>query len=177
MSERRVTLHDGKAVLIRPLTVEDAALYPDFLSEVTHDDLRLRFFSAMREMAPAMIEQLVHYDPKTAMAFIAIEEPSGRMLGVVRLHDDATGKSGEFAILLRSHLKGHGLGWLMMKHIIGYAKARGLDSVQGEVLAENATMLLMCGELGFHIADDTGERGVKRVTLPLDKVPAVITSH
>jgi len=177
MHERRVTLHDGTAVLIRPLTAEDAALYPDFLTEVTRGDLRLRFFAAMREMAPAMIDKLVHYDPKTAMAFIAIEEPSGRMLGVVRLHDDAAGKSGEFAILLRSHLKGHGLGWLMMKHIIGYAKDRGLDSVQGEVLAENATMLLMCGELGFRIADDTGERGVKHVTLPLDKVPAVITSH
>ena len=28
------------------------------------------------------------------------------MLGVVRLHDDASGEGGEFAILVRSHLKG-----------------------------------------------------------------------
>ncbi len=56
-------------------------------------------------------------------------------------------------------------------------KTAASNSVQGEVLAENATMLLMCGELGFHIADDTGERGVKRVTLPLDKVPAIIVAH
>jgi hypothetical protein len=39
------------------------------------------------------------------------------------------------------------------------------------VLAENLTMLQMCGELGFHVADDE-ERGVKHVTLPLDEVPS-----
>jgi acetyltransferase len=174
---RRVTLHDGTAVLIRPLTVEDAALYPDFMREVTHDDLRLRFFSAMREVRPEMIDRLVHYDPKIAMAFAAIEEKTGRLLGVVRLHDDPVGGSGEFAILLRSHLKGQGLGWLMMKHIIAYAKKHGLRSVQGQVLAENSTMLLMCSELGFHASDDAAERGVKKVTLVLDEVPDIITAH
>ena len=72
---------------------EDAALYPDFLTDVTPEDLRLRFFAAMRELSPEMIDKLVHYDPKRAMAFIAIEEKSGRMLGVVRLHDDPGGKT------------------------------------------------------------------------------------
>ena len=107
------------------------------------------------------------------MAFVAIDEASGKLLGVVRLHDDNDDVNGEFAILLRSRLKGHGLGWLMMKHMIAYAKARGLKTVQGQVLAENVTMLQMCGELGFHVADDE-ERGVKHVTLPLDEVPAEV---
>ena len=73
---------------------------------------------------------------------------------------------------MRSHLKGHGLGWLLMKHMIAYAKDSGLKTVHGQVLAENQTMLIMCGELGFHAADDPSERGVKRVTLPLAEVPA-----
>jgi RimJ/RimL family protein N-acetyltransferase len=167
-----VKLLDGTPVLIRPLKVEDAALYPDFLKEVTGDDLRLRFFAAMREVSPELIDKLIHYDPKRAMAFIAIEEATGRMLGVVRLHDDTDGENAEFAILVRSHLKGHGLGWLMMKHMIAAAKAKGLKTVHGQVLTENATMLAMCAELGFHFADDPTEREVKTVTLPLDEVPA-----
>ena len=172
MLARRITLRDGGKVLIRPLGAEDAALYPDFLADVTHDDLRLRFFTAMREVNAELIDKLTHYDPAHAMAFIAIDERTGKMLGVVRLHDDKDDVNGEFAILLRSHLKGHGLGWLMMKHMIAYAKARGLKTVQGQVLAENATMLTMCAELGFHVTDDPTERGVKHVTLPLDEVPA-----
>ena len=171
MLERHVVLRDGTPVLFRPLTPDDARLYPDYLAEVTQEDLRLRFFSSMREVSHDVIDKLIHYDPAHAMAFVAIEEPSGKLLGVVRLHDDKDDVNGEFAILLRSRLKGHGLGWLMMKHMIAYAKERGLKTVQGQVLAENSTMLKMCAELGFHVADDE-ERGVKRVTLPLDKVPA-----
>jgi acetyltransferase len=172
MRERHVTLLDGTPVLIRPLHGEDAALYPDFLKEVTAEDLRLRFFAAMHGMAPELIDRLVHYDPARAMAFIAIEENSGRMLGVVRVHDDPAGESAEFAILVRSHLKGHGLGWLMMKHMIAAAKEKGLKAVHGQVLTENHTMLLMCRELGFQVADDRKARGVKLVVLPLDAVPA-----
>ena len=175
-----VTLHEthvvtlgGERVLFRPLRVEDRALYPDFLKDVTGDDLRLRFFAPMRELSAEMIDKLIHYDPKNAMAFIAIEESSGKMLGVVRLHDDNTGKNGEFAILVRSQLKGHGLGWLLMKHMIAYAKEKGLENVRGQVLAENATMLMMCAELGFHACDDPDEKGVRLVTLPLAEVPAL----
>ncbi len=172
MLERRVTLRDGTPVLLRPLRVEDAVLYPDFLHEVTPDDLRLRFFAPMREVRHEVIDKLIHYDPARAMAFIAIEEPTGRMLGVVRLHDDDGDESAEFAILVRSHLKGRGLGWLMMKHMIAYAKDKGLKTVHGQVLAENGTMLIMCGELGFQVTDDPSERGVKRVMLPLAAAPA-----
>lgn len=179
MLERHITLRDGEKVLLRPLTAADAALYPDFLSDVTPDDLRLRFFAAMRELSDEMIDRLVHYDPARAMAFIAIEEKTGRMLGVVRLHDDDGGlagkKAGEFAILLRSHLKGHGLGWLMMRHMIGYARQHGLNTVRGQVLAENTTMLEMCGELGFHASNDPDEPGVMRVALPLDRMPVTAT--
>jgi RimJ/RimL family protein N-acetyltransferase len=169
---RHVKLLDGTLVELRPLKPEDAALYPDCLSEITPDDLRLRYFAAMREVSPELIDKLVHYDPKHAMAAIALEEATGRMLGVVRLHDDLDGENAEFAIIVRSRLKGQGLGWLMMKHMIGYAKERGLKTVRGQVLAENSTMLKMCGELGFHATDDPDERGVKLVTLPLDEVAA-----
>ena len=170
MHTRHVILRDGEKVLLRPLKPEDASLYPDFLSEVTSDDLRLRFFAPMRQVAPELIDKLVHYDPAKAMAFIAIAEASGRMLGVVRLHDEPDGKTGEFAILLRSRLKGHGLGWLMMKHMIANAKEKGMGNVRGQVLSENVTMLQMCQELGFHISDDPNEHGVKQVVLPLEEV-------
>jgi len=172
VQSRHVTLLDGEKVLIRPLAADDAVLYPDFLRDVTADDLRLRFFAPMKEVSPDLIDKLIHYDPATAMAFIAIAEASGKLLGVVRLHDDPGGKSAEFAILVRTHMKGHGLGWLLMKHMIANAKAKGLQIVRGQVLGENRTMLQMCGELGFHIADDPEERGVKQVTLRLDEMPA-----
>jgi acetyltransferase len=175
MLEQRVTLHDGDKVLFRTLKPEDASLYPDFLSEVTAQDLRLRFFVSTREVRPELIDKLIHYDPVHAMAFVAIAEASGRLLGVVRLHDDPDGTGAEFAILVRSHLKGHGLGWLMMKHMVAFAQSKNLRTVHGQVLAENATMLQMCSELGFEIDCDPNERGMKVVTLQLHEPPTLNT--
>ena len=98
-------------VLIRQLVAEDAALYPDFLSDVTAQDLRLRFFGSMREVSDALLDKLIHYDPARAQwpsLHTLPDERSRKMLGVVRLHDDASGESAEFAILVRSRLKNHG---------------------------------------------------------------------
>ncbi len=162
-----LALRDGTPVLIRRLVVEDAALYSDFLSDVTAADLRLRFFASMRDVSHAMLDKLIHYDPVCAMAFIAVDKKNRKMLGVVRLHDDPSGESAEFAILVRSQLKGRGVGWLLMKHMIEFSNYKNLKMVRGQVLSENTTMLAMCTELGFHIAGDPDDPGVQTVTLPV----------
>jgi RimJ/RimL family protein N-acetyltransferase len=159
---RHDLLSDGTRVLVRPLRPEDAALYPDFIAHVTAQDARLRFFVTIRELSDARIAELTQLDYSRAMAFIAIDEASGTMLGVVRLHLDADARSGEYAVIVRSGLKGHGLGWLLMQRLIG------LERVHGQVLAENTAMLRMCEELGFEIGDDLHAKGVKVVTLRLN---------
>ena len=78
----------------------------------------------------------------------------GNMLGVIRLHADPNYDSGEYAVLVRSDLKGRGLGYLLMQLIIEYARVEGLKTIEGQVLSENTAMLAMCKELGFDIALD-----------------------
>jgi RimJ/RimL family protein N-acetyltransferase len=164
---RHDVLHDGTRVLARPLRPGDAALYPDFVAHVTAEDSRLRFFTTIRELSAERIAELTQLDYARAMAFIAIAEASEEMLGVVRLHLDPDRQGGEFAVIVRSAMKGHGLGWLLMRRMIDYAKAIGLRRVHGQVMAENTTMLRMCSELGFHIADDPDSKDIKVVTLEL----------
>src|SRR5436305_8969525 len=162
-------LPDGTRLVMRPLRPDDAALYPEFIAHVTLEDSRLRFFSAIKELSEERIEQLTRLDYARAMAFIALDEMTGKMLGVVRLHLDRDRRDGEFAVIVRSAFKGHGLGWLLMRRIIDYARMIGLCRMHGHVLAENSTLLRMCAELGFHIDDDPSQKGIKRVTLELDK--------
>jgi acetyltransferase len=99
------------------------------------------------------------------MAFVALDEDTGQMLGLVRLIDELDESTAQFAILVRSRLKGHGLGWLLMQRIIDYAKEKGLQRVYGDVLAENASMLQMCAELGFRSQDIGSD--IRRVVLDL----------
>lgn len=164
---RHDVLRDGTRVLTRPLKPEDAALYPEFVAHIAPEDSRLRFFSAVRELSEERIHELTHLDYERAMAFIAFDEAKCEMLGVVRLHLDADRRSGEFAVIVRSAFKGHGLGWLLMQRMIDYARMIGLRRMNGQVLAENTTMLRMCAELGFDIEDDPAGKGIKRVALEL----------
>ena len=89
------------------------------------------------------------------------------MVGVVRVHSNSIYETGEYAILLRSDLKGRGLGWALMQLIIEYAKSEGLKAISGDVLQENTVMLQMCRELGFEVKTDAVEHGVCNVKLTL----------
>jgi GNAT superfamily N-acetyltransferase len=166
VSELHETIRDGERVLIRPARPEDMALYQDFLRNVSAEDLRLRFFARMAELSAAEMDKLSHVDYTHEMAFIALDEDAGDMLGLVRLKDELDEETAEFAILVRSRLKGHGLGWLLMRHVIEYAKEKGLRRVYGDVLVENTTMLQMCAELGFHVVEDVAS-DIRRVALHL----------
>lgn len=160
-------LPDGLAILIRPIRPEDEALMRAFFAKVTEEDLRLRFFAPVKEMTHVFIARLTQLDYSRAIAFVAMAEGSGEMLGAVRLHADANYEKGEFAILVRFDLKGRGLGWLLMQLMIEYARAEGLGVVMGQVLRENSTMLAMCRELGFSIDGVEGAAEILSVQLPL----------
>ena len=165
MNELHDTIRGGERVLIRRVRPEDMALYPDFLRDVSAEDLRLRFFARISELSAQESDRLSHLDYQHEMAFVALDEDTGRLLGLVRLKDELDEKTAEFAILVRSRLKGHGLGWLLMQCVIDYAKEKGLRRVYGDVLAQNTTMLQMCAELGFRAMDIGSD--MRRVMLDL----------
>ena len=158
--ERHTALRDGTKIFVRPVRPEDEPLYGPFFAAVTPEDLRLRFFAPVRDFSHIFIARFTQIDYARAMAFIAIDEASGGMLGVVRLHANANYDTGEYAILVRSDMKGKGLGWLLMQMILEYSRAEGLKTIEGQVLRENVTMLAMCRELGFDITTDPDDADV-----------------
>jgi acetyltransferase len=165
--ERAAALRDGTRILVRPVRPEDEPLYGPFFAAVTPQDLRLRFFAPVKEFGHRFIARLTQIDYARAMAFVAIEETMGNMLGVIRLHADANYDSGEYAVLVRSDLKGRGLGYLLMQLIIEYARVEGLKTIEGQVLSENTAMLAMCKELGFDIALDPRDPDTYMVKLAI----------
>jgi acetyltransferase len=167
--ERNAAMRDGTTILVRPVRPEDEPLYGPFFAAVTPQDLRLRFFAPVKEFGHRFVARLTQIDYARAMAFIAIEESSGEMLGVVRLHADANYERGEYAVLVRSDLKGRGLGYLLMQMIIEYGRAEDLKIIEGQVLSENTAMLAMCRKLGFHVAFDPNDADTCVVELALAK--------
>jgi len=168
--ERTLTLSDGAPAFVRPVRPEDDALFRAFFARVTDDDLRLRFFQSVKHFSHEFIARLTQLDYARSIALVAIDPRSGDMLGAVRLHADADYDRGEYGILIRSDLKGHGIGWRLMTIMIEYAQWLGLNIVEGQVLRENSTMLAMCQSLGFKTRLDPDDPTVMVVTLPVQSV-------
>ncbi len=175
--ERKIAFGAGTPALIRPMRPEDERLIRVFLSRITAEDLRLRFFASVRDLSTAFIARLIHLDYNRAIALIALDEKQVEILGVVRLHIDANFEAGEYAVLVRSDLKGRGLGWRLMELVIEYARSVGLTRMQGEVLNGNTSMLKMCEEFGFTISLDPDDRAIKRVELDLSSPNATLVSE
>jgi acetyltransferase len=165
--ERHTTIKDTWRIFMRPIRPEDEPLIHEFLHHVTPNDLRLRFFAPMKEFTHQFIARLTQLDYARAMAFVAFDEATNELVGVVRIHSDSIYESGEYAILLRSDLKGKGLGWALMQLIIEYARSEGLKAISGDVLRENTIMLDMCRSLGFGVKSDPEEADICKVRLTL----------
>jgi acetyltransferase len=165
--QRHLVVGDGWRIFVRPIKPDDEPLIHDLLVHVSKQDLRLRFFDSIREFSHQFLARLTQIDYAREMAFVAIDEASDEIVGVVRLYSGSSHETGEYAILLRSDLKGRGLGWALMQLIIEYAKSEGLKRIAGQILQENSVMLKMCRELGFEIKTDPEDGGLYDVTLAL----------
>jgi acetyltransferase len=117
------------------------------------------------------LARLTQIDYEREMAFIATErEPDGKKqhtLGVVRAISDPDNSDAEFAIVVRSDLKGQGLGRLLMGRVIDYARSRGTQRLVGDVLSENTAMLKLARLSGFTIDAAGSDGGVVHIVRPL----------
>ncbi|MBI4725465.1 MAG: bifunctional acetate--CoA ligase family protein/GNAT family N-acetyltransferase [Rhodomicrobium sp.] len=168
--ESRQPLLDGSEVFIRPIRPDDEWFYTDFMSHMTKEDVRLRLFTPVRELSHRFLARMTQIDYAREMAFIALRpkaDASQEMLGVVRFFADPDYEKAEYAVMVRSDLKGRGLGWVLMRHLIGYARSEGLKSLYGSVLMENATMIQMCRAMGFAVGRDAVDAALYAVTLDL----------
>lgn len=160
---------NGGQILLRPIKPEDGAQHQQFFAALAADDIRLRFFSAMRELPPAQLARLTQIDYDRAMAFIATRpnaQGQPETLGVVRAVLDPDNQSAEFAIIVRSDLKGKGLGYILFQKLVDYFRARGTREIVGDALSENAGVQKMIRHFGGVVLPHP-EAGMVRLQLPL----------
>jgi acetyl-CoA synthetase (ADP-forming)/acetyltransferase len=159
----------GRPLLLRPIRPEDGPQHQAFFHALDPDDVRLRFFTAMRELPPAQLARLTQIDYDRAMAFIATRTgPNGEpeTLGVARAVADADNQRAEFAIVVRSDLKGEGLGRVLFDKLTNYFRSRGTAEICGEALAENAGVQNLIRRFGGVVLPHP-EAGMVRLQLPL----------
>ncbi len=159
----------GAPLLLRPIRPEDGPAHLAFFDALTPDDIRYRMFVRIRELQPSQLARFTQIDYDREMAFIATRknaEGVNETLAVGRVVADPDNTSAEFAVTVRSDLKGMGLGRIMMEKLIGYCRARGTGEIVGEALPQNSRIVAMVKKLGFEVTID-GEEGIRKMRLAL----------
>nr|WP_218883818.1 GNAT family N-acetyltransferase [Burkholderia guangdongensis] len=144
----------GETMVVRPIRPEDEAAHNELIGAMTQDDLRMRFFGAVRGFDHSQLARMTQIDYDREMALIAtVTDPDERShtLGVVRAVTDPDNDETEFAIAIRADQKGKGLGRMLMARIIDYARSRGTAWMVGEALRENAPMISLAKACGFEV--------------------------
>ncbi len=166
----------GQEFVIRPIRPEDAAAHADMVSRVPGEDLRYRFFTTVRSLAPEQMVRLTQIDYEREMAFIAVRQTDGATVGVARLVCEqgaaTVPESGEFAILVEPAAKGLGLAAELMRCLIEWARTQRITRITGQVLADNIPMIGFVRHLGFKVSALSGEPDVLEATLDVLPTPA-----
>ncbi|NLS13384.1 bifunctional acetate--CoA ligase family protein/GNAT family N-acetyltransferase [Vibrio sp. SM6] len=146
-----VVLKNGQTILLRPILPEDEPLHAEFIKHVSKDDLYKRFFSDVGEFNHEALANLTQIDYDREMAFVALTfTPQGaEIIGVSRALINPDNTDAEFAILIRSDLKGIGLGKILMNKIIDYCQRKGTQQISGMTMPTNRGMLMLAKGLGF----------------------------
>jgi len=160
----------GERIVLRPIRPEDEAQHRAFVEQLAPADLRLRFFYVRRELPRSELARLTQIDYAREMAFIAVRRGADggeQTLGVVRATADPDNVEAEFAIVVRSDLKGRGLGHLLLDKMIRYLRSRGTERVVGFVLPENLAMRDLALSHGFVVDRGGSDADALRLALPL----------
>jgi acetyltransferase len=162
-------LPDGTNITIRPIRPEDAEIEQEFVRGLSREAKYFRFMDTLQELPPAMLARLTQIDYDREMALIATTGKEGQEveIGVCRYATNPDGESCEFALVVADAWQHKGIGHRLMVALMDAARAKGLKTMEGEVLASNRNMLKLVDRLGFAITTSEEDPAVKRIVKTL----------
>ncbi|MEP5566934.1 MAG: bifunctional acetate--CoA ligase family protein/GNAT family N-acetyltransferase, partial [Halioglobus sp.] len=168
--ESELILGDGSEILLRPIRPEDGRKEADFVANLSAESKYFRFMHGLDKLTPAMLARFTQIDYDREMAIVAIspnKNGEDSFLGVARYVTNPDGSSCEFALAVADEWQSHGVGPKLMDRLMQIARERGLETMVGEVLAQNPRMLRLCKRLGFRSLRSPDDPEVIIVTRPL----------
>ncbi|UXY14611.1 bifunctional acetate--CoA ligase family protein/GNAT family N-acetyltransferase [Chitiniphilus purpureus] len=158
-------LKNGIPVTIRPVRPEDAEMMARFVAELSDETRYNRYMNTLKTLPQAMLARFTQLDYAREVALVGTlgEGDGERILGVARFTVNPDYDSCEFAIVIADTMQGKGLGSQLMQALFSAARDMDLDTVEGEVLTSNKTMLNFMKRLGFEIHPHPEDEGLKWV--------------
>lgn len=163
----QLTTRSGVKLNVRSASSDDEERLLDFFESVTPEDLRFRFLSALKHVGRPFVHQLADLDHDRTEHLLGFDARDGALVGSAMIAADERKEKAEVAVLVRSDLKGRGIGWAMLSHACDYAASRGIRRVESIEAADNRTAISLEEEMGFETRDYPEDRTLRLVSKDL----------
>lgn len=144
----------GLKVVVRPVRADDEPLLADFFTHVSPEDLRFRFMSGLTVVGHDRLAMMAHVDYRRTISFLAFDKESRKLLATAMLAADPDLTRAEVAMTTRSDMKGKGISWTLFEHVLRYAKAERIGTIEAIECADHDAALRMEREMGFTAKSD-----------------------
>ena len=170
-------LTDGTTIEIRPARPTDFAVVRDMHAKISPDNLYLRFFSVSPIVAEQEARRVCREPGPDHAALLAVLD--GEVVGCGTYEQAGAGsRSAEVAFTVADDLHRHGIGTLLLEHLVSLARGRGFRAFTAETLNENTAMLRVFADAGLP-AQRSLVDGVYDITFPLpsDEADAALGTY
>ncbi len=154
----------GDPIRVRPVVPEDEPALAEMFRHVSPEDLRFRFLSSLRQVDHDRLAMMTQVDYRRTISFLALAA-DGTVIAVAMLAADADRTRAEVALSTRSDWKGKGVSYTLLEHVVRYATAEGIGTLEAIESADHDDAIALERELGFVSTtnpDDPGLRIVRR---------------
>jgi GNAT superfamily N-acetyltransferase len=164
MRETDALLTNGACVHLRPIQPGDIEALIAFHAGLSPQTIHRRFFNEHQTLSTREAEHFCVVDYRERFAVVALVGTA--IIGVARYERHDTNMA-EVAFVVTDAYQGHGLGPLLLRHLVAAAREVGIDTFDADTLADNGPMLAVVQHSGFPI-HTTMSDGVVHVRLSLD---------
>lgn len=162
---RQALLSDGRIVSIRQLDASDTAAVLRLHEQLPERDRYLRFFTLGSAHLAAFATRLTTTDDAHRGALGAFVD--GKLAGVAHYEVLDDPAEAEVALVVNHAIQAHGVGTLLLEHLVSLARDRGVQRFVAEVLAENRRMMDVFVHCGL-TASVSHDGPVLHLRMPLD---------
>jgi acetyltransferase len=168
--QEKITIDDGSEIFIRPIRPEDEPLLVKFHHTLSERSVYLRYFHWMK------LEQRTEHERLTRMCFIDYDR---QMAFVAERSDPATGErqivavgrlvkshiadEAELAVIVSDRFQKRGIGFEIVRQLVGFARDEKLERVTATVMFENRPMQKVFEKLGFRLEQSRDPESLEAV--------------
>jgi GNAT superfamily N-acetyltransferase len=164
---------NGDAITVRFVEPRDAEVLQNYFRGLTSRSRYNRFLGAMSQLPPSLLERFIHVGEANQFSVVATMQVDGfeTIVGEARYAFDFTTSAFEFGLSIDDRWQGHGIGKALLKNLECRAASFGAESIFGDTLRSNESMLALARKSGYAFGNSPGDWKLVRFSKPIELAP------